>query len=357
MNKQNFLNWSLKSALQIGFLFLLLWISFLIFKPFLLLVIWAIIIAVAFYPVHKKLTKLFKGKTGLAATVLTVLLLTLLIVPSVLFINAVIDSISNLSESLQAGTLHIPPPPPEVADWPLIGGKLNDIWLLSSNNLTSAFDKFGEQLSEVGSWLFSSIGGLIGSVFIFIFALIISGMFLANSDDSYSFTIKFAERMIGKNAKKIVDNSKATIQSVVKGVIGVALIQALLVGIGFWAVGLKTASLLTLIVFIIALVQIPPLVIVLPIIIYVFSVESTTVAVIFTIYEVLAGASDNFLKPLLLGRGVEIPMLIILIGALGGMMLFGMIGLFVGSVILAISYQLFQEWINYEENPETSELP
>ena len=357
MNKQNFVSWSIDGALRIGLIFLILMISFLIFKPFLLLIVWGIIIAVTFYPLHKKLTKLLKGKNKASATILTIVLLTLIIIPSILFLNTTIDSLTNLSDGLKSGSFNIPPPPQEVADWPVVGKPIYEFWQLSSNNLASAIEKFGDQFSQVGTWLLGSIGGLIGSIFVFIFALIISGMFLTTSDKSYIFSIDLVDKLAGKNGKRIIDNSKATIQSVVKGVVGVALIQATLLGIGFWAVGLPGASLLTLVVFIIALVQVPATIIVIPIIIYVFSVESTTIAVIFTIYSLLAGMSDNILKPLLLGRGVEIPMLIILIGSIGGMMLFGMIGLFVGSVVLALTYQLFQDWMNFNNKEETSELP
>lgn len=354
MNKQNFLNWTLKSALHIGFIFILLLISFLIFKPFLLLVIWGIIIAVAFYPLHKRFTKLLKGKSNVSATIITVVLLAILITPTVFFVDALIDNISNLSEGLNSGTLDIPPPPDNVKDWPVIGKSLNEFWQLSSDNLVTAIDKFGDQMKDIGAWLLSTIGGLLGTIFIFIFALIIAGIFLSNSDGSYSFSVKTAQRMFGKQGEELINNSKATIQSVVKGVIGVALIQSILVGIGFWTVGLSSAAVLTLFVFIFSLVQLPPIIIVLPVIIYVFSIESTTVAIIFAVYEIIAGGSDNFLKPLLLGRGLEIPMLVILIGAIGGLMLFGMIGLFVGSVILALFYQLFLSWLNYDEESDVT---
>jgi predicted PurR-regulated permease PerM len=143
----------------------------------------------------------------------------------------------------------------------------------------------------------------------------------------------------------MVDNSVATIRSVVQGVLGVALIQAALVGLGFMVAGIPGATVLTLIVFLLAIIQLPPLLIVLPVIAYAFSTMDTGGAVVFTIWSLLAGASDNFLKPLLLGRGVDIPMLIILIGAIGGMIAGGIIGMFVGAVILAIAYQLFLDWV------------
>ena len=215
MDKQNFLHWTLKSALHIGFTFLLLLLSFLIFKPFLLLVVWGIIIAVSFYPLHKRFTKLLKGKSNVSATIITIALLAILITPTVFFVDALIDNISSLSKSLDSGTLRIPPPPDNVKDWPLIGESLNQYWQLSSDNLASAIDKFGDQVKDIGRWLLSTIGGLLGTIFLFIFALIVAGIFLSKSDGSYSFSVKIAEKMFGNQGEELINNSKATIQSVV----------------------------------------------------------------------------------------------------------------------------------------------
>lgn len=353
MKKQDFMNWSVESALRIGLAFLIVLISFLIFKPFIVLMAWAAIIAIAFYPIQKKLTKLFKRKKGLAATVLTLILLAILVVPTVLFVNTLVDSSIAIADGIKAGTLGIPIPDESVKDWPIIGGRLYDLWSLSSTNIETAIIKFHPQVSAISGWLLDSVGGLVGSVLVFFLAVIISGLFLANADGVYSFTVSFSEKLVGKEGKKLVNNSRGTVQSVVKGVIGVALIQSVLVGIGFFVADIPAAAVLTLIVFIFALVQLPPIIVVIPVIIYVFSIESTTVAVIFTIYELVAGASDNVLKPLLLGRGVAIPMLVILIGAIGGMILMGMIGLFVGAVVFALAYQLFNDWIEIKSEEES----
>jgi len=356
MKKHDFMNWSVESALRIGLLFLIILISFLIFKPFIVLMAWGAIIAIAFYPLQKKLTGFFKGKGSVAATILTLILMAILIVPTILFVNTLVDSTTGIADGLKMGTLAIPAPNESVKDWPLIGEQIYDFWNLSTTNLEAALLKFAPQVSKIGAWLLESIGGLVGSVFIFFIALIISGMFLSNADGAYSFMISFSEKLVGQKGKQLVNNSRGTVQSVVKGVIGVAAIQATLIGVGFWAAGIPGASVLTLLVFILALVQLPTILIVLPVIIYVFSVESTTIAVIFAIYEMVAGLSDNILKPLLLGRGVEIPMLVILIGSIGGMILMGMIGLFVGAVVFALAYQLFNDWIviKTEEVGETN---
>jgi predicted PurR-regulated permease PerM len=346
MRKQDFMNWSVESALRIGLVFLIILISFLIFKPFLILLVWGIIIAIAFYPLFKKITKLFKGQRKIAATFLTIILLAILIAPTILFINTLVDSSTTLASGLQDGSLKIPPPDQKVEDWPVIGNSIYEFWQLSSTNLEAAFERFGPQLGKMGGWLLESIGGLMGSVAIFFIALIISGLFLAKANDGYTFAVDLFEKLVGNNGKIMVDNSIATIQSVVKGVLGVAIIQAALVGLGFMVAGIPGASVLTLIVLLLAIIQLPPLLIVIPVVIYAFSTMDTGGAVIFTIWSLLAGASDNFLKPLLLGRGVDIPMLIILIGAIGGMMAGGIIGMFVGAVVLALGYQIFMDWVD-----------
>jgi len=349
MDKKNFMSWTLESALRIALLFLVILISFLIFRPFLIVTVWGVILAVTFYPLFIWLKKLLKGKNSLAAGILSAILLSIVILFSLFIVGRLIDNITFISHGLKDGSLKIPAPQENVKDWPIIGNSLHEFWQMASSNMEAAITKAGPRLKDLAEWMLNSIKGMIGSIFIFIFAIIISGVLLSRADQSYSFSIKTFEKLIGKRGKLIVDNSKATIKSVVKGVIGVALIQAILVGLGFWVAGIPGAALLTLVVFILALIQVPPMLVVLPVIIYVFSKESNTVAIIFTIYEIIAGASDNFLKPLLLGRGIAIPMLIVLIGAIGGMILMGMIGLFIGPVIFALAYQLFNDWIKNDE--------
>ena len=272
--------------------------------------------------------------------------LAILIIPTLKFAGTTIDGLRSLSDQLENESLQIPLPPEQVKEWPLIGEKTWDIWNLAAVNLEGAVDKMAPQLKSLGTWLAGSISGLAGSFFVFIFAIIISGIFMVNAESGYQLSIKIFNRFAGIKGQNLVDNSVATIQSVVKGVLGVAIIQATLVGLGFMVAGIPGASVLTLIVLLLAIIQLPPLIIVIPVIIYAFSSMDTGGAVVFTIWSLLAGASDNFLKPLLLGRGVDIPMLVILIGAIGGMIAGGIIGMFVGSVVLALGYQLFLDWID-----------
>ena len=261
------MSWSVESAIRIALVFLIISISFLIFKPFLIIVIWSIIIAIAFYPLFIWLKKKLKGKNGLSASIISLLLLSLVILLSVVVIDRLIDNITFISKGIKNETLKIPSPPENVKDWPIVGSTISNFWEMSTDNIQGTLLKTKPQLKEFGEWLIHSIGGLIGGVLISLFAIAIAGVLLTNADKAYSFSILIVDKLVGKNGKLIIDNSKASIQSVVKGVLGVAIIQSFLVGIGFWAVGVPGTALLIFLFFIFALAQIPPLIIVFPIII------------------------------------------------------------------------------------------
>lgn len=356
MEKKQFMKWTLESTIRIILLLLLSFLTFLIFKPFLVLFVWSIIISISLYPLFKRFKKLFKGKEKISAIFISLITLALIIIPAILFLDVLIESISNFSDELTNGTFKIPSPPKEVSDWPIIGKGISNIWQLSSTNLETAFEKFGPQIKEFGSILLNSIGGLIGSIFMFIGAVILAAVFFMNAKSGYKFSIDLADKLVGANGEKLIKNSIATIQSVVKGVFGVAIIQTTLISIGFLVADIPGAPILIVVTLILSLVQIPASLIVIPVIVYVFSIESTTFSVIFMVYSLIAGLSDNFLKPILLGRGLDIPMLVILIGSIGGMILMGIVGLFVGPVIFALLYQLFMNWINDDKKKDPNSI-
>ena len=350
--KAEFINNAKEAALHIGLLFLIISISYIIFKPFLVPIVWGIIIAVALFPIFKKIAKLFKGRKGLAATFIVLMGLALLIIPAIKFAGTTIDGIQSLSEQLEQGTLEVPPPPDSVKEWPMVGDKTWELWNLAAVNLDGAIKKMSPQLKSIGTWLAGTISGLVGGFFIFIFAIIISGMLLTYAESGYELSLKVFNRFLGTKGQEMLINSIATIRSVVNGILGVSLIQATLIGLGFFAADIPATPILTIIVFFLAIIQLPPMLIVLPVIIYAFPSMGTGAAVIFTIWSLIAGVSDAFLKPLLLGRGVAIPMLVILIGAIGGMVAGGIIGMFVGAVILALAYQLYLDFMERDKPDE-----
>jgi len=336
---------SIDIAIRISLAGFLVYWSFLICKPFLILILWAIIIAVAIFPLFKKFEALFGEKKKLALIVFTLFVLSILIVPSILLISSMTETAKGLAEAMQTGTLHIPPPPNNVAEWPIIGKHIFSLWNAASENLVDTLSQFKTELKIAGTWLLSTTAGAVGSVLQFTISIVIASVFIANANSQKAFLQSVFIRVAGETGKDFAEIAGATMRSVAQGVLGVAFIQAILAGIGLLLMDVPGAGLWTLGVLVLAIMQLPTILILGPIAIYVFSVAETVPAVIFLVWSLIVGLSDNFLKPLFLGRGMDIPMLIILVGAIGGMMLHGIIGLFIGAVVLAIVYKLFIKWL------------
>ncbi len=343
------INQALEAAIRIGFVALMLVWCFEIIKPFILPVLWGGIIAVAVFPLFRKLQDLTGQSTGFAALLFTLIFLVLLIVPVYMLAGTSVEGMQALSREFQDGVLKLPPPPDKVSSWPVIGERLDQVWSLFSTNLEAAVNQFKPQLKNIAQWLLSAIAGAGFSVLQFIFSIIIAGMFLANHSGSGNIMRQIGIRLGGGRGAEFVDLAGAIIRSVAQGVLGIALIQSVLAGIGLVVAGVPGAGLWALIVLFLAVIQLPPLLILGPIIIYVFYTADTTVAVIFMVWSILVSISDSFLKPLLLGRGLKTPMLVILLGAIGGMIMYGIIGLFVGSVVLSLSHELFLVWLSDEQ--------
>lgn len=335
---------SIESYVKTALVFLIIYLCFMIFKPFLLPVVWGIIIAVAVYPLHVKLTRLVK-KSGLASAIIIVVFLAIIIIPSISFSSALVESIRELTKGVEEGTLVVPPPPDNVAEWPLFGEKIHASWQAFSDNFIAGIEKYEEPLKKLGERFLGFLKSFAGSLLIFILAIIIAGVFLNSAKGSYNFANTLFTALVGEKGLEMVENSKKTISSVVTGVLGTAVIQTAIIAIALFVFKVPGAPIITLIVLFFAIAQLPPILVMLPIIIYMFSQLSGLQGTIFTIWAIIGSASDSFIKPILLGRGMKIPMLIILIGSIGGMILMGIIGLFIGAVVFALGYQLFQLWI------------
>ncbi len=355
MNKNEFTINTIEAAIRLGLLLLLAYWCFSIVKPFILPVMWAVIIAVAVYPLFTKLKSVLGGRNKLASVVYTLIASAILITPTVMVSNSIIDTSAVLTERYQAGTLKIVAPSESVKDWPLIGENTYSIWSESSNNLEKTLKKYQPQLKKVGEQFISVVAGLGGSILQFVLSIIISGVLVANALPAYNLTIRLFSRLTNpEHGQEYADLSKATIRSVAQGVLGVALIQAILSAAGMLLMGVPAWGLWSSLVLVLAIAQLPPILVLGFVVAYVFSVAETTPAVIFAVYCLIVSGSDGFLKPLFLGRGMSTPMLVILLGAIGGMLMSGIIGLFVGAIVLALGYELFMKWLNSDEAAEQS---
>ena len=350
MNNNEFTQNTIEAAVRLGVLLLLATWCFKIITPFIVPVVWGVIIAVAIYPLFLKLKSSLGGKNKLAATVYTLLALAMLITPTVMISDSIIESSSILSERYEAGNLNIPPPDDSVKEWPLIGEKLHAVWTQASENLESTLKKYEAETRKLGKTIISGAAGAAGTILQFVLSIIISGIFVANATGAYEVTVKVFTRLTNnESGKAYADLSKLTIRSVAQGVLGVAIIQATLSALGMMVMDVPGWGLWTLVVLVLAIAQLPPIIVLGFVSAYVFSVAETTPAVIFLVYCIIVSSSDAFLKPLFLGRGMEIPMLVILLGAIGGMIMSGIIGLFVGAIVLALGYELFMTWLNDSE--------
>jgi len=348
---------AIEAAIQIGLVFLLVLWCFNIVRPFIPLVLWGAILAVAIYPLFVRLQALLGGRRKLAATLMTLTALALLVIPSVMLSESAIGNAQQLGSQINDGTLRIPPPAEKVQTWPLIGERLYSAWSQASENLSTTLSKHKEQLTDVAKWTLASAAGAGAVLLQFIVSIIIAGVLLVYAKSGTDTVARISARLMGtEGGTAFTEMAGATIRSVAQGVLGVALIQTVLAGIAMLLVGVPYAGIWTLLVLLLAIVQLPTILILGPVIVYVFTITTTVPAVIFAIWSLLVGVSDSFLEPLLLGRGLDIPMPVILLGAIGGMILSGFIGLFVGAVVLAVGHKLFIVWMNQGKvsSPEAS---
>jgi predicted PurR-regulated permease PerM len=352
---QRFLANAMASFLQIGALLLLLVMCFNIVRPFISIVVWALILAVAIYPLHVSLTAKIGGREKLSATIFVLIGLAIILVPTFLLGESTFGGLKTLGQDLRAGTLNVPPPNPGVADWPVIGEKTYEIWSAAATNLQQTALQYEEQLRALGQRVFSFATGTIIGVLQFVLSTIIAGALLMQAKGGYKATREIMASLVGtERGSKFTDTSILTIRSVVKGVLGVAVAQAILAAIGLVLIGVPAAGLWAGAVLVLAIIQLPPILVLGPIAFWVFSVAEPVPATIFLVYSLIVSVSDAFLKPMLLGRGLDTPMLVILIGAIGGAIAMGIVGLFIGAVILALGYELLVTWMAPDEpEPET----
>ena len=336
---------AVEASIRIAVLGLLAVLCFQILLPFSGPIVWGMIIAVALYPTQKRLETLLGGRRGLAATLLTVAMFLVLLVPAALLAGTLVSGVESVARGLRDGSLAVPPPPEAVAQWPLIGKPVYDLWHLAATNLESAITALGPQLKTVGSWFLSGIGEGGIALLLFMVAIVIAGVLLAHAEAGARAAHKLAARLAGEQGEEFVAVAEKTVRSVATGILGVAVIQSLLAGLGLLVAGIPGAGLWAFLCLLLAVMQIGPLPIMLVASIYMFATAGTTPAVLFAVWSVVVVVSDNLLKPLLLGRGVEVPMLVILLGALGGFVTAGIVGLFVGAVVLALGYKLFLAWL------------
>jgi predicted PurR-regulated permease PerM len=241
------------------------------------------------------------------------------------------------------GSIAIPPPPEIIKAWPVIGDKAYAVWQLASTNLTELLIQAAPQLKPLGSRLLSTAGSVGINLLKFILAAAISGFLLIPGPALVQSIKNIVVHIAGTRGEEFVDLTGATIRNVSRGIIGIGILQALLAGVGLLLAGVPAAGLFSFLVLLFGILQIGPSIILIPLIVWSWFTMDTRIAVLFTLYMVPVNLLDNLLRPLV-AKGLSTPMPVILIGVLGGTLVHGLIGLFVGPIVLSIAWQLLVVW-------------
>ena len=352
--EKSYMEMAIDIAIRIGVLALLIAWCFQILRPFIIPVIWGTIIAIALYPVCRKLSNLLGNRIKVAAAIITLIILLIIILPCIQMVSSMVDGMTYLNGRIQSGEIKVPPPPENIDSWPVIGNLLKSRWQEASENLMTTLTRFAPQLKTISLKLVESALGTTMGLLQFALSIIIAGVLMANAKGGGKLARELFVSLAGRRGDDFADISTITIRNVVKGILGVALIQGLLAGMGFMIAGVPGAGVWAFLCIFLAIIQIGIAPVVIPVIIYMFYNADTLTAALLMVWLILVMLSDNFLKPVLLGRGAPVPMLVIFLGSIGGFISMGFIGLFIGAVVLSLGFKLFQAWLESDSNHTTA---
>jgi predicted PurR-regulated permease PerM len=341
------------NVLRLAFLGLLLYGAAVLLYPFSSVILWSIALSVSLYPVYAWIAERLNGRRRFAAFIVTALTLLILTLPAAWIAITLAESLSRIYEQMDFSSIAFLSPPESIKTWPLIGDELYRLWAFAVGNVGEIVVKLGPQIKSVASsFLRISAGAGLGTVS-FVLAIIVMGFLLPASASIAGYVRGFARKLDPVRGEHFVELASATIRAVARGVVGISVLQAIFASVGFVGGGIPQASLLTFAVLIFGIVQIGAAIVIIPVIVWSWTFMSAGPAVVFTIYMLAVSAMDNILKPFVMGRGLEAPMLAILVGVIGGALAFGISGVFLGPIILTVLWTLFVAWI---DEPQTASL-
>jgi predicted PurR-regulated permease PerM len=331
-----------------------------VFSTFLTLAVWSVILAVTLFPLHQWLARSFGRRQWLASTVLVVVGVLLVVVPTSLLLNSFADSVSNFVGAVQQNRLSIPAPREGVERWPLVGKKLHHAWSTAHTDLPALVQSVQPKVGDLARRALATVASVGLGLLLFLASFVFAAVIMAYGESGARSGRSIFRRVAGAaRGEALARLATATIRAVALGVVGVAFIQAVLVGLALLLAGVPGAGVLALITLVLGIAQVPALVVTLPAVVYIWSSGDYggASAVLYTLILLLTGAADNALKPLMIGRGVDAPMPVILFGALGGMASGGILGMFVGATLLALGHQILMSWVATDQTEQDDAAP
>lgn len=335
----------LEVAIHLGFIAFLAYWTFVLVRPFLPIMVWSVVLTVALYPVFSWLAAVLGGRRKLAAALITVVGLLIVIGPATWLGLGLIDALRTLIARLDSGKL-IPPPSEAIKAWPLIGQQLYDYWALASTNVRSALAYLLPQLQAIGSFLLDTMSTAGTGMLNFLVSVIIAGFLFSPGPALVNAMRKIAFRIDPAHGGEFLELAGATIRVISRGVIGISVLQAVIGGIAMSLAAVPGASLLTLAILVLGIVQIGSFIVVAPLVVWGWATMATVSALAFTICMAAVLFLENFLKPFVMTRGLATPKLVTLIGVIGGVLAYGIAGLFIGPMILAVAWDLADAWVH-----------
>jgi predicted PurR-regulated permease PerM len=346
-------NPTIDMAIRLGFLGLLGYWSFRVIAPFITIGLWSALLAVALYPVFDWLRRHLGPR--LAAAFVTFLSLMVVVGPVTWLAFGMVSGISSLVSELDAGQLVVPLPPDAVKAWPVIGESVHQLWSLAANNIGAAATKAAPLLKPVGAKLLDIAQGALVGLLQLLVAIVITGFLFTRGPQIADALSVIVGRMLSLRGKELVQLAGTTIRSVSRGVVGIALLQAFLGGAGFLVAGVPAAGVLAFIALLLGILQIGPAILFVPVVIWSWTAMEPMHALLFTAYMVPVSLIDNVLRPFLMARGLTTPMPVIMVGVIGGMIAYGILGLFFGPVVLSVAWVVLVAWV--QGDADTGEDP
>jgi len=343
-----------RSALALLFIGILIAASFWILHPFVTALVWATMIVISTWPLMLSVQARLCGRRSLAVTFMTLTLLMVLVVPlwfSIVTIVERSDDIVGWTRSLS--TFSVPPPPVWVGNLPVVGGKLTQKWnQVAAISPTELSERLTPFVGKAVKW-FAGKAGDIGLMIVqFLLTVIIAAILYASGEKAAAGVCLFARRLAGQQGEDAAILAAKAARGVALGVVVTALIQSVLGGAGLFVSGVPAAGLLTAVMFMLCLAQVGPGLVLVPAVIWLFWQDQTMWGGIMVVWTIFVGTIDNFIRPMLIKKGADLPLILIFAGVIGGLFAFGIIGLFVGPVVLAVTYTLLENWV--VNSPATS---
>ncbi|CFX59488.1 conserved membrane protein of unknown function [Candidatus Filomicrobium marinum] len=340
----------IETVIKVALLAVVAYASWAIISPFLTIGLWSAILAVALYPVHNRLSAWVGQK--LAAFFITAVSIAVVLGPLTWLGFGMAHGIGYIGEGLESGRLLVPMPPDSIKSWPIAGERLYDLWLASATNAKAMLVEFAPKLRPLAPSFLDIAQNVMVGLLQFLVAIMIAGLLFTPGPKIVESISRACDRLLRPRGREIVRLVGATIRNVSRGVVGVSVLQTALVGLGFVVAGVPGAGILAFIALVLGIIQIGPGLVILPVVIWSWMELGAVQAALFTAYMIPVGLVDNVLRPIVMTRGLSMPMPLIIIGVLGGTISNGIIGLFLGPVIVAVAWQLILVWLESDDDTD-----